>query len=716
MNQNVNLDLIPKFAVYGNLYFSQYDVGREAVINLLNGAEAYNIPSGATVKIQATKPSGLGFSQVCNFTDNVVTVVCTEEMTDESGRFPCELSVSYNGTVLGTANFTFNVEKSPHPEGTTDGTAESVVSEITLALQSALSDISDEATTQIGLVTAEGTTQVGNVNTAGTTQVNAVNVKGQEVIASIPSDYTSLANAVEQISSYTKNMFDPSYLISVAGWTEQDGVYSGTATKLHQNFYANSKVYPISGFKENTRYTLSLKAYTDQNEGSTGQGIMVRFNYSDGTSSAFGMPNSTSEETNFVGISTGNKTVTSIGITYGGSGGNIWHLSDIQCEEGVTQTEYVSYLIAYDQVARQTANDSLMPDAINLFSIQDAVKNYYISSDGSLIYNDSAVHVMTSDFIPIDNTKKYTVLGGATPTTANIIWFAIAFYNSSKALVGSRTEIEVSTETGTFASARRSITPPSNAVYARVCGRFYNDGYLGLYEGTKQYPYLPSAMDSYKVRTDIDEHDTDIALSLGNNIKSVNHAGWYEAPENTLPAYKASKQHGFYYVETDVSFTSDNIPVLLHDNTINRTGRNADGTEISETINIYDITFEQAQAYDFGIYKSSEYAGTKLPSLEQFILLCRNLGLHPYIELKSSYNYTQAQIESCVDIVKRYGMKDKVTWASFSNTYLGYVKNYDDSARLGYIVSSVTADSITNALALKTANNEVFIHSVSYTN
>lgn len=141
MNQNVNLDLIPKFAVYGNLYFSQYDVGREAIINLLNGAEAYNIPSGATVKIQATKPSGLGFSQVCNFTDNVVTVVCTEEMTDESGRFPCELSVSYNGTVLGTANFTFNVEKSPHPDGTTDGTAESVLNDISVAFNYAMEQI-----------------------------------------------------------------------------------------------------------------------------------------------------------------------------------------------------------------------------------------------------------------------------------------------------------------------------------------------------------------------------------------------------------------------------------------------------------------------------------------------------------------------------------------------------------------------------------------------
>ena len=141
MNQNINVDLIPKFAVYGNLYFSQYDVGREAIINLVNGSTEYEIPSGATVTLAATKPSGLGFTQNCTFEGNQITVVCTAEMTDEAGRFPCELRIVQGSTILGTANFTFNVERSPHPEGTTDGTADSVISQITLAYETAMDNI-----------------------------------------------------------------------------------------------------------------------------------------------------------------------------------------------------------------------------------------------------------------------------------------------------------------------------------------------------------------------------------------------------------------------------------------------------------------------------------------------------------------------------------------------------------------------------------------------
>ena len=141
MNQNINVDLIPKFAVYGNLYFSQYDVGREAIINLVNGSTEYEIPSGATVTLVATKPSGLGFTQNCTFEGNQITVVCTAEMTDEAGHFPCEIRIANGSLLLGTANFTFNVERSPHPEGTTDGTADSVISQITVAFESAMTQI-----------------------------------------------------------------------------------------------------------------------------------------------------------------------------------------------------------------------------------------------------------------------------------------------------------------------------------------------------------------------------------------------------------------------------------------------------------------------------------------------------------------------------------------------------------------------------------------------
>lgn len=60
-------------------------------------------------------------------------------------------------------------------------------------------------------------------------------------------------------------------------------------------------------------------------------------------------------------------------------------------------------------------------------------------------------------------------------------------------------------------------------------------------------------------------------------------------------------------------------------------------------------------------------------------------------------------------MVKAAGMDEDVTYISFSSTYLGYVKDYEASARLGLLASTASSATITAAQGLKTAANEVYI-------
>lgn len=132
--QSFNLNLVPSsFQQVFNL--SQYDVGRQLTMSLFDGSTDYTVPTGADVVVEATKPSGLGFTVACTYSGSVVTLTVTETMSKEWGRFPAELSISKNGTVLGTANFLFNIEKSPHPEATVDGDAETLIPQLTLAFE-----------------------------------------------------------------------------------------------------------------------------------------------------------------------------------------------------------------------------------------------------------------------------------------------------------------------------------------------------------------------------------------------------------------------------------------------------------------------------------------------------------------------------------------------------------------------------------------------------
>jgi len=182
------------------------------------------------------------------------------------------------------------------------------------------------------------------------------------------------------------------------------------------------------------------------------------------------------------------------------------------------------------------------------------------------------------------------------------------------------------------------------------------------------------------------------ACDKENNVKrevnSVNHRGYFEAPENTLSAYRLSALKGFEYVETDVSFTKDGVPVLLHDNTVDRT-TNGSGR-------IGDLTLNEVSELDFGSWKDEKYAGEKVPLFTEFIALCKELNLHPYIEIKNGA--TAEEICVLADAAEKSGIE--VTWIARSADYLVQIYNMRNITengirdRYGLIVDVVTQGSI----------------------
>lgn len=148
-------------------------------------------------------------------------------------------------------------------------------------------------------------------------------------------------------------------------------------------------------------------------------------------------------------------------------------------------------------------------------------------------------------------------------------------------------------------------------------------------DGTE--PKLDTVMNSV-------ENIEKVTAPYGNKLYMIHRGARTTAPENTLPAFILARELGFKYVETDVRYTSDMVAVLLHDGTINRTARNADGSVISETINIADITYEQALTYDFGIAVGEKYRGTKIPTLAEFLHWCKATGIIPVLEQKLRNN------------------------------------------------------------------------------
>ena len=341
--------------------------------------------------------------------------------------------------------------------------------------------------------------------------------------------------------------------------------------------------------------------------------------------------------------------------------------------------------------------------ARNLFAESKAVDGYLNGTGGVQINNFTTI---TSEFIRLDPSETYLTLQTWQELPSGVTqWQTFAFYNESKTNVGGR--FVGPQEEVNYQAFEKAI--PSNAVYVRVSSRAYGNHKIML-----QYGRTCSAFEyAYEDINAIKESVAALNAAPSNDtcVKAINHRGWSACPENTLTAYKASKRHGFNIVETDVQFTSDNVPVLLHDGTINRTARNIDGTTISGDISIKNITYAEALNFDFGIYKGAEFAGEPIPTLAEFLRLCKRLGLKAYVEIKNDATFTTEQIQSAVDEVIKAGMIDAVTFISFSHDFLGIIKEYAPSVRLGLITTTLAAGYVQRALALKTASNEVFIDS-----
>lgn len=106
----------------------------------------------------------------------------------------------------------------------------------------------------------------------------------------------------------------------------------------------------------------------------------------------------------------------------------------------------------------------------------------------------------------------------------------------------------------------------------------------------------------------------------------IAHRGWsHLAPENTLVAYRKAMETCADMAECDTYLTSDGVPILLHDRTLQRTtGINRKPRELSLT---------EIRKLDAGKWKSQEYTGERIPTLRELLELLKG-RIRPVIEIK----------------------------------------------------------------------------------
>ena len=98
------------------------------------------------------------------------------------------------------------------------------------------------------------------------------------------------------------------------------------------------------------------------------------------------------------------------------------------------------------------------------------------------------------------------------------------------------------------------------------------------------------------------------------------------APENTLAAFKLGASHGYRMFECDVKLSSDGVPFLLHDDTLERT-TNCAGVAGHQT-------WQALQQLDAGSWHSAAHKGEPIPSLDTIAAYCISNKFDLNIEIK----------------------------------------------------------------------------------
>ena len=112
----------------------------------------------------------------------------------------------------------------------------------------------------------------------------------------------------------------------------------------------------------------------------------------------------------------------------------------------------------------------------------------------------------------------------------------------------------------------------------------------------------------------------------------------WRAPENTLAAFAAAKSEGAAWIETDVKLTRDGIPILMHDDTVDRTTNGKGAVADMDWADLVHLEVHNGGG-------RNDYAGSphaRIPRLADALHFAIENFLHLNLEIKPCPGRTQA--------------------------------------------------------------------------
>lgn len=155
------------------------------------------------------------------------------------------------------------------------------------------------------------------------------------------------------------------------------------------------------------------------------------------------------------------------------------------------------------------------------------------------------------------------------------------------------------------------------------------------------------------------------------------------APENTLPAFELAHTLGADGIELDVQLTRDGVPVIIHDERIDRV---SDGMGF-----VKDYTLEELKAFNMNKYFPA-YGKIEIPTLEEVYDLVKKMDLVINLELKNSVVFYEGLEEKALRLAREKGLEDRLVYSSFNHYSMRKIQRLLPSARTAFLYSEGILD------------------------
>ena len=156
------------------------------------------------------------------------------------------------------------------------------------------------------------------------------------------------------------------------------------------------------------------------------------------------------------------------------------------------------------------------------------------------------------------------------------------------------------------------------------------------------------------------------------------------APENTLAGLRVAAARGYRAVEFDVMLSADGVPVLIHDETLQRT---TDGRG-----RVCETPFAALRRLDAGAWFGAQFAGERMPTLDEALALCRELGLAANVEIKPAQGHDSQTGRAVAEGVLRAGDGIALVLSSFSLTALREAQKVAPDVARGLLFGDLPVD------------------------